>query len=307
MATLIQASWINNLYTALNTTLPGKGFDMTNTASRSHSSRARAEDTDINAIINMVQAQRNNEFFTKIKNSTWPSSAPTVSERSKISATTKTWLDTKVNEMLSMNFNFSQATFATTTNSTNSRSGDGQTHNSTCTESGNGKSSDSTCSDSGDGRSSDSTCSESGNGRSVDSTCTESPSGDGHSFKTNTSDGVTTYENYCDTSCSTDARYRSFSTGDNGFNANTTFSTSSNSRSGNGRASNSTNSQSGDGRSVDSTCSQSGNGRTHNSTCTESGDGKSSDATCTDSGNGQAINQTCTNFSRIAAPFSQTN
>lgn len=29
MATKIDASWINNLYTALNTTLPGKGFSMT--------------------------------------------------------------------------------------------------------------------------------------------------------------------------------------------------------------------------------------------------------------------------------------
>ena len=31
MATKIDASWINNLYTALNTTLPGKGFSMIGT------------------------------------------------------------------------------------------------------------------------------------------------------------------------------------------------------------------------------------------------------------------------------------
>lgn len=322
MATLIQASWINNLYTALNTTLPGKGFNMTSVTSRSHSSRAKAEDTDINAIINMVQAQRNNEFFKQIQRSTWPTSAPTVAERAKVSAATKDWLDTKVNEMLSMNFNFAQAMNATRTsntictesgygqrrtdssfsqsgdsravdltNSNFSQSGDSKTQNvtnSNFSQSGDGqsvRSTDTNFSQSGDGDSYDNTQTVTGNGQSRCATCNNcSKSGNGEAHYSDGPDGVAMDEFYCDTSCRTCANDKAY-TGDNGYKGNVnSFSTCTDST---------------DATTTDSTTRTSGCGQSANSTdsqelCATSTDSTDTQRFCTTTSNATFTQRFCT-------------
>jgi hypothetical protein len=53
---LVEASWITNLYTALNSTLPSKGFSMTGTSSVTNKKEESADDTDINTFINMLNA-----------------------------------------------------------------------------------------------------------------------------------------------------------------------------------------------------------------------------------------------------------
>lgn len=120
MATKIEASWINNLYTALKTTLPNKGFTITGTIPTNCSVTAgisRTTSADVTNLINALNNQKDNEFFSLIKQSSWPISttSPSIAQKQKIAAGTKTAIDTKINEMLSMYANYGQTTYTTYT------------------------------------------------------------------------------------------------------------------------------------------------------------------------------------------------
>lgn len=246
MADKILSSWINNLYTILNTTLPNKGFTVANRATASNPAKSTMDDTDINHLINLINAQKSNEFFSKAKN-TWP---VTVADRSKALASTKRTIDTLVNEMNTMFYHYGNVTFTTNTNFThngktltptgfnhssgfshtsgfhragNSDTGDGESGNS---DTGDGEATGNNVSgfgqeqgnsDTGDGESSGGGCDNTGFGRNTGN------STDSHGFTTESDDGVvdnndaigfddwTGNDNTGDFDCSTDGE-ASFST-----------------------------------------------------------------------------------------------